>query len=163
MDVGAVPQLLLSILKSNGYHHAPLHVCTWGSFHGSPPIWCVQVHLYEKQLRYGCHEIHHIYYATPRTTLNAGIQDAAYQTLSVLRKEIRQELLDKQINERVEKYIWRIEDFEDWDRIQERKIEDLQTLNATQEAIIRDQQGQLERMDLGKGSCRSSSLVKSSQ
>jgi hypothetical protein len=31
------------------------------------------VHLYEKQLSYGVHEIHHIYYATSRTTFNAGI------------------------------------------------------------------------------------------
>jgi hypothetical protein len=68
----------------------------------------------------------------------------------VLREEIRQELLDKQIKERVEKYIWRIEDLEASDRIQERKFQDLQTLNATQGAIIQELQGQLEKMGQGK-------------
>jgi hypothetical protein len=34
------------------------------------------------------------------------------------------------------KYIWGIEDLEAWDRMQERKIQDQQTLNGTQEAII---------------------------
>jgi hypothetical protein len=63
------------------------------------------VHLYEKHLSYGVREIRHIYYATPRTALNVGIQDAARQALSVLRKEIHQEFLNKQIKERVEKYI----------------------------------------------------------
>jgi hypothetical protein len=73
MDVDTVPQLLLSLLKLNGYHHAPIYVCTMGPINRSPPMWCVQVHLYEKQLSYGCREIHHIYYTTPWTTLNAGI------------------------------------------------------------------------------------------
>jgi hypothetical protein len=89
MDAGAVPQLVTRLLKSNGYNHAPLYICTWGPINGSDPIWCVQVHLYEKQLSYGVHEIHHIYHTTPRATLNAGIQDAARQALSVLHEEIR--------------------------------------------------------------------------
>jgi hypothetical protein len=50
----------------------------------------------------------------------------------------------------VEKYIWRIEDLEASDRIQERKFQDLQTLNATQGAIIQELQGQLEKMGQGK-------------
>jgi hypothetical protein len=35
-------------------------------------------------------------------------------------------------------YIQRIEDLEAWDKIQERKIQELQTLNATQGAIIQE-------------------------
>jgi hypothetical protein len=65
MDAGAYPQILLSLLKSNDYHHAPLYVCKWGPINGSPPVWCVQVHHYEKQLSYDFYEICHIYYATP--------------------------------------------------------------------------------------------------
>jgi hypothetical protein len=40
------------------------------------------------------------------------ISTTPHQALLVLREEIRQELLNKQINERVEKYIRRIEDLE---------------------------------------------------
>jgi hypothetical protein len=41
-------------------------------------------------------------------------------------------------------------DLEAWDRIQERKIQDLQTLNATYGASIWELQEQLERMGQGK-------------
>jgi hypothetical protein len=68
-----LPNALASLLKENGYNHAPLCVSTWGSFCGSAPVWCVQVVLYEKQLSYDVHVVRHTYYAAPQATLDAGV------------------------------------------------------------------------------------------
>jgi hypothetical protein len=40
--------------------------------------------LYEKEFSYGIHVVRHTFYATPQTTLDAGVQDAAYQALLAL-------------------------------------------------------------------------------
>jgi hypothetical protein len=73
-----LPNSLASLLKANGYNHAPLYVGTWRPFGGSAPEWCVQVMLYEKELRYGVRVIQHMYHAAPQATLDAGVQDGAH-------------------------------------------------------------------------------------
>jgi uncharacterized coiled-coil protein SlyX len=85
------------------------------------------------------------YHATPSATFNDEIQDAAHQALVVLCEEIRQDLHDKQVIRINENYTQRIEDLQAWDRAQERKIQELQDQNATQEAIIKVLREQLER------------------
>jgi hypothetical protein len=57
LSVGYLPKTLASLLKSNGYNHAPLYIGTWGSILGSAHVWCLQVMLYEKQLSYGVHVV----------------------------------------------------------------------------------------------------------
>jgi hypothetical protein len=59
-----LPNALAILLKVNGYYYAPLYVSTWGPFHESTPVWCLQVMSYEKELSYGVHVIRHMYYAT---------------------------------------------------------------------------------------------------
>jgi hypothetical protein len=41
LSAGHLPNALASLLKVNGYNHAPLYVGTWGLFHGNAPVWCV--------------------------------------------------------------------------------------------------------------------------
>jgi hypothetical protein len=84
LSVGHLPNALASLLKANGYNHAPLYVGTWGPFCRSAPAWCVQVMLYEKHLSYGVHVVRHAFYAAPQATLDAGVQDAAQQALIAL-------------------------------------------------------------------------------
>jgi hypothetical protein len=52
LSAGHLPNSLASLLKANGYNHAPLYICTWRPFGGNAPIWCVQVMLCEKELSY---------------------------------------------------------------------------------------------------------------
>jgi hypothetical protein len=65
LSAGHLPNALASLLKANCYNHAPLYISTWGPFHGSALVWCVQVMLYKKVLSYGVHVIRHTYHATP--------------------------------------------------------------------------------------------------
>jgi hypothetical protein len=88
LSAGHLPNTLASLLKANGYNHAPLYIRTWGPFGGSALIWCLQVMLYEKQLSYGVRVVRHAYYATAQSTLNAGVQDATYQALTTLYQEL---------------------------------------------------------------------------
>jgi hypothetical protein len=115
-----------------GYNHAPFYIGTWGPILVGEPVWYVQVALYEKHTSFGVLVIGEIYHATPSAKFNDGIQDATHQALTALCEEIRQGLHDKQVRRKDEKYIQKIEDLQDWDRAQERKIQDLQTLNDTQ-------------------------------
>jgi TolA-binding protein len=103
------------------------------------------VALYEKHPSFGALMIRQIYYATPSATFNDGIRDAAHQALAVVCEEIRQDRHDKQVRRINEKYTQRIEDLQAWGRAQERKIQELQDQNATQEAIITDLREQLGR------------------
>jgi hypothetical protein len=64
LSAGHLPNSLASLLKLNGYNHVPLYVGTGGTFHGSAPVWFVQVMLYEKQLSYGVRVVRQRYYAT---------------------------------------------------------------------------------------------------
>jgi hypothetical protein len=64
LSAGHLPNSLASLLKLNGYNHVPLYVSTGGTFHGSAPVWFVQVMLYEKQLSYGVRVVRQRYYAT---------------------------------------------------------------------------------------------------
>jgi hypothetical protein len=57
LSTGYLPNSPASLLKANGYNHAPLYVDTRGPFGESAPVWCVQVMLYEKELSYGVHVI----------------------------------------------------------------------------------------------------------
>jgi hypothetical protein len=84
LSAGHLPNALASLLKVNGYNHAPLYVGTWGPFGGSAPFCCVQVMLYEKELSHGVCVVRHTYYAAPEATLDAGVQDAIYQALLAL-------------------------------------------------------------------------------
>jgi hypothetical protein len=83
-----LPNALASLLKANGYNHAPLYVSTWGPFHGSAPVWCVQVMLYEKELSYGVRVIQHMCHTALRATLDAGVQDATHQPLIAFCREL---------------------------------------------------------------------------
>jgi hypothetical protein len=69
-----LPNSLVSLLEVNGYNHVPLYVGTWGPFDGSSFVWCVQVMLYKKELSYGVRVVRHMFYATPHTTLDVGVQ-----------------------------------------------------------------------------------------
>jgi hypothetical protein len=86
--VGHLPNALARLLKANGYNHAPLYVITWGPFHKSAPVWCVQVMLYEKQLSYRVRVIQHTYHTAQQVTLDAGVQDAAHQAFTTLCQEL---------------------------------------------------------------------------
>jgi hypothetical protein len=44
--------------------------------------------LYEKELSYGVCVVWQPYYAAPQTTLDSGVQDAAYQALLALCQEL---------------------------------------------------------------------------
>jgi hypothetical protein len=81
LSAGHLPNSLASLLKVNSYNHVPLYVGTWGPLGESALVWCVQVMLYEKELSYGIHVVRHTFYATPQTTLDARLQDAAHQAL----------------------------------------------------------------------------------
>jgi hypothetical protein len=87
LSAGHLPYSLASLLKANGYNHAPIYVGTWGPFGGSAPVWCVQVMLYEKELSYNVHVVRQTYYAAPQSTLYAGVQDATQQALIVFCQE----------------------------------------------------------------------------
>jgi hypothetical protein len=84
LSAGHLPNSLASLLKANGYNHMPLYVGTWWPFGGIAPVWCEQVMLYENELGYVIHVVWHTFYTAPQTTLDAGVQDAAYQALLAL-------------------------------------------------------------------------------
>jgi hypothetical protein len=66
LSSGHLPNSLASLLKANGYNHAPLYVGTWGPFGRHAPLWCVQVMLYKKQLSYGVCVVQHSTTLHPR-------------------------------------------------------------------------------------------------
>jgi hypothetical protein len=116
LSAGHLPNALASLLKANGYNHAPLYIGTWGPFRGSAPVWCVQVMLYEKQLSYDVHVVRHTYHAAPQATLDARVQDAAHQDLIALCQELRD--LDSQwLSEKEKAYMQKIENLQAWDRV----------------------------------------------
>jgi hypothetical protein len=88
LSVGHLPNSLVSLLKANGYNHVPLYVGTWGPFDESALVWCVQVLLYEKEMRYSVRVVRHTFYAAPQTTLDAGVQDVAHQALIAFCQEL---------------------------------------------------------------------------
>jgi hypothetical protein len=88
LSAGHLPNSLASLLKANGYSHMPLYVGTWWPFGGTAPVWCEQVMLYENELGYVIHVVWHTFYTAPQTTLDAGVQDAAYQALLALCQEL---------------------------------------------------------------------------
>jgi hypothetical protein len=92
--------------------------------------------LYEKELSYGVRVVRHTFYAAPRTTLDAGVQDAAHQALISFCQEL-QDLNNQQLSEMERKYVQKIEDLQTWDRVQEQKIQALQDLSFSQKGIIR--------------------------
>jgi hypothetical protein len=142
LSAGHLPNSLASLLKANGYKHVPLYVGTWGPFSGSALVWCVQMMLYAKEMRYDICVVRHTFYAAPQTTLDARVQDAAHQALIVFCQEL-QDLDSQQLSEREKKYVQKIEDLQAWERVQERKIQALQDLSFAQKGIIRSLQGQL--------------------
>jgi hypothetical protein len=68
--------------------------------------------LYEKHLSFGVLGIRHNYHATSSATFNDRIQNAAHQALVALCEEIRQDLRDKQVRRKEEKYSQMIEDLQ---------------------------------------------------
>jgi hypothetical protein len=115
LSAAHLPNNLVSLLKSNGYNHEPLYVSTWEPFGGSASVWCVQVMLYKKELSYDICVVRHMFYAAPQTTLDAGVQDAAYQALLALCQELQD--LDSQWFSEKKKYVQKIEDLQAWERV----------------------------------------------
>jgi hypothetical protein len=93
----------------------------------------VQVTLYEKQLSYRVRVVQHTYHSAPQATLDAGVQGAALQALTFFCQELR-DLDNQQLREK--EYMQKIVDLQAWERVHERKIQELQALNYTLEAII---------------------------
>jgi hypothetical protein len=110
LSLGDLPKTLAKLLKSVGYNHAPFYLSTWGLTLGGELVWFVQVVLYVKHLSFCVLMIRHTYYTTPSATFNDGIQDAAYQALTALCEEIRQDHRDKQVRRITEKYTQKLED-----------------------------------------------------
>jgi hypothetical protein len=108
-----LPNSLASLLKANGYNHAPF---TSTAFHGSGPIWCVQVMLYEKQLSYGVRVVRCTYYAAPQATLDPRVQGAAHQALIALCQELR-DLDSQRLSEKEKAYVQKIEDLQSCERV----------------------------------------------
>jgi hypothetical protein len=78
--------------------------------------------------------IRHTFYAAPQTTLDAGVQDAAYQDLLAFCQELRD--LDSQWLSKTKKaYVQKIED-----------LQALQDLSFTQKGIIQSLRGQLTKL-----------------
>jgi hypothetical protein len=101
--------------------------------------------LYVKELSYDVCVVQHTFYATPQTTLDAGVQDAAHQALIVFCQELW--YLDSQrLNEMEKKYVQKIEDLQAWERVQEWNIQALQDLSFAQKGIIPCLQGQLQKL-----------------
>jgi hypothetical protein len=142
LSVGHLPNVVESLLKVNGYNHAPLYIGTWGSFDGRAPVWCVQVMLYKKQLSYRVCVVWHTFYVAPQATLDAGVQDVAHQALMAFCQELRD--LDSQwLSEKEKEYVQKIEDLQAWERVHEWKIQSLQALSFAQKGIIQSLRGQL--------------------
>jgi hypothetical protein len=76
-------------------------------------------------------------------TLNAGVQDAAHQALTNFCQELWD--LDNQWLSGKEEYVYKIEDLQSWERVQEQKIQALQALSSAQKAIIWSLRGQLQQ------------------
>jgi hypothetical protein len=98
--------------------------------------------LYEKELSYSIRVARHTFYAAPKTTLDAGVQDPAHQALITFCQELWD--LDNQwLSEMKRKYVQKTEDLQAWERVQERKIQALQDLSFAQKGIIQSLRGQL--------------------
>jgi hypothetical protein len=104
LSAGHLPKTLARLLKTNGYNHAPLYVGTWGTFHESVPLWCVQVMLYEKKLSYGVCVVQHAYYTAPQATLDTTVQDVGHQALIALYQEL-QDLDSQRLGEKEKQYV----------------------------------------------------------
>jgi hypothetical protein len=98
--------------------------------------------LYEKELNYGVHVVRHTFYIAPQTTLDAGVQDAAHQALIAFCQEL-QDLDSQRLSEMERKYVQKIVNLEEWERVQEQKIQALQDPSFAQKGIIRSLRGQL--------------------
>jgi hypothetical protein len=145
LSVGHLPNSLASLLKLNDYNHVPLYVSTWGPFSGTSFVWCVQVMMYEKEMSYGVHVVRHTFYAAPRTTLDARVQDAAHQALIAFCQELW-DLDSQRLSETERKYVQKNEDLQAWERVQEQKIQALQDLSFAQKGIIWSLRGQLWKL-----------------
>jgi hypothetical protein len=145
LSVGHLPNCLANLLKVNGYNHMPLYVGTWGLFNGSAPVWCVLVMLYNKELSYDISVVRHTFYATPQTTLDARVQDAAHQALIDFCQELW-DLDSQRLSETERKYVQKIEDLQARERVQEQKIQALQDLSFTSKVIKRSLWGQLQKL-----------------
>jgi hypothetical protein len=97
LSVADIPKTLAELLKSIGYNHAPFYLGTWGPTLRGELVWYVQVALYEKHLSFGVLMIRHTYYATPSTSFNDVIRDAAHQALVALCEEIHRDHHGKQV------------------------------------------------------------------
>jgi hypothetical protein len=140
LSAGHLAKALSCLLKTNDYNHTPLYVDTWVLIHGSVPVWCVQVMLFEKQLSYGVHVLRHPYRTTLQPTLDAGVHDATHQALIAVCHELR-DLDNQQLRGKEKEYVQKIEDLQTWKRVQEQKFQTLQALNSTQEAVIQSLRG----------------------
>jgi hypothetical protein len=89
--------------------------------------------------------IRHTFYAAPQTTLDAGVQDAAFQDLLAFCQELR-DLDSQRLSKTKKAYMQKIEDLQAWERVQEWKIQALQDLSFTQKGIIRSLWGQLTKL-----------------
>jgi hypothetical protein len=112
-----LPNSLASLLKVNGYNHAPLYVGTWGRFCGTAPVWCVQVMLYEKELSYDIYVVRHTFYVAPQITFDARVQYVAHQALISFCQEL-QDLNSQWLSEMEKKYVHKIEDLQAWEGVQ---------------------------------------------
>jgi hypothetical protein len=145
LSVGHLPNSLVSLLKENSYNHVLLYISTWGPFSRSAPVWCVEVMLYKMELSYDIRVARHTFYATPRTTLDVGVQDSAYQTLLAFCQELW-DLNSQWLSETEKAYVQKIEDLQAWERVQEWKIQALQDLSFAQKGIIQSLRGQLRKL-----------------
>jgi hypothetical protein len=118
LSAGHLPNSLASLLEANGYNHVPLYVGIWGPFSGSALVWCVQVMLYEKELRYGVRVVQHTFDTAPQTTLDVGVQEAAHQAPIAFCQEL-QDLDSQWLSEMKKKYVQKIEDLQAWEGVQE--------------------------------------------
>jgi hypothetical protein len=62
--------------------------------------------------------IRHTFYAAPQTTLDAGVQYAAYQDLLAFCQELR-DLDSQRLSKTKKAYMQKIEDLQAWERVQE--------------------------------------------
>jgi hypothetical protein len=74
--------------------------------------------LYEKELSYSVHVVRHTFHAVPQTTLDVGVQHAAYQPLIALCQE-RRDLNSQRLSEKEKEYVQKIKDLLAWERVQE--------------------------------------------
>jgi hypothetical protein len=139
------PQCFGKLTQGERLQPRTLYVGTWGLFHESAPVWCVQVMLYEKELSYGVRVIWPTYHPAPHATLNARVQDDAHQTLTAFCQEL-QDLDSQRLSEKEKAYVQKIKDLQAWERVQEWKIQALLALSFAQKGIIQSLRGQLQKI-----------------